>query len=64
MPQKYIASLETYSESYETSKSKDFAKIVSGFKSLIVLIKCFILDAWQQFGYTYEAPSLRLIYFM
>lgn len=35
---------ETYSQPYQTSKTEHFAKIVSGFKPLIIFAKCFMLD--------------------
>ena len=40
---------EAYSEpyqtsNYQTSKTEHFAKIVSGFKPLIIFAKCFMLD--------------------
>ena len=42
---------EAYSELYQTSKMKCFAKIVSSWKSFITFAKVSIWDAWQYSEY-------------
>ena len=49
---------EAYSEPCETSKMKLFAKIVNGFKSLIIFTKSFVLGVIQKQGHQREGSGL------
>ena len=42
---------EVYSEPFQTSKTKLFAKIDNGWKPLIIFANISILDVWQSFEY-------------
>ena len=53
-----------YSEAYQASKMKDFAKIVNGFQQLTIFAKSSILDVWQSSGYASVTKSLPKSYIL
>ena len=52
---------ETYSEPCQTSRMRNFGKIVNGLKSVTVFSKIIILDLWQGSGYTSTSGDSRNI---
>ena len=51
---------ETYWEFCQTCKMERFAKIINGWKPLIIFAKRSILDVWQNSHYASESQSVLI----
>ena len=59
LPKWDLQSAEAFSEPYETFTMERFAKIVNGWKSLIIFVKRFMLGVWQGSEYASGVNYLK-----